>query len=226
MIQRADGSLEGTLRQLRDQIPEDHRDLFDGLGPAQGVADEGRRQNFLSKLANSMDRDHFTDSLPDEEWCAKNNLSQILSSQAVKDHWSAPHRILQLISGKGESGRKNSELADFKLKDVAEIGVLSARRRIAGGRGRRLVRKLGRESEKLRASFASGMSETKIIETLSDDISESLQFLNALNLRRDNAIQELLGPSAGKLTELFRELRRQLAKKNERLVLLLSLIHI
>src|SRR3546814_16844666 len=49
-----------------------------------------------------------------------------------------------------------------------------------------------------------------------------MQFMQALNLRRNAAVQNLLGVSAEVLKTLFRQVRQALAVRGQRLVLLLE----
>src|SRR5262249_11186249 len=57
---------------------------------------------------------------------------------------------------------------------------------------------------------------------LKDRLRTSVQLMNALNRRRNDAIQNVLGVSAEGLKKLFRQIREALAPKGQRLVLLLE----
>src|SRR3546814_3254321 len=41
LLQRADGSLEGALRQLRERLPSEFQDLFDKLGRRHRATEQG-----------------------------------------------------------------------------------------------------------------------------------------------------------------------------------------
>src|SRR3546814_3549114 len=59
LLQRADGSLEGALRQLRERLPSEFQDLFDKLGRRHRATEQGRANIFLANLANALDPGHF-----------------------------------------------------------------------------------------------------------------------------------------------------------------------
>ena len=222
LIQRADGSLEGTLQSLRDELPERYRSIFDGLGRTSQVTEGGRRRDFQTKLANSMERDYFDKPPPDTDWCAQTGLSQILSHEKVRELWGAPRRILRILGGKGSSSEiRDQELARFTVSDVVQIGEMSREIRGVPIAAARWLRNLGRETDRIKPQLEQ-RSEDALLAEDGDEFPETLAFLQALDRRLNNAIQELLGTTARQLDELFKKLRRQLRTDDRRLVLLLE----
>src|SRR3546814_5774009 len=59
LLQRADGSLEGALRQLRERLPSEFQDLFDKLGLRHLATEHGRSNIFLAILSNALYPCHF-----------------------------------------------------------------------------------------------------------------------------------------------------------------------
>lgn len=222
LIQRADGSLEGTLHHFRDRLPERYREIFDGLGPSRHVSEEGRRSDFLTKLGNSMGKAYFDRPPEDAEWCERMELSRVLNHVRVRELWGAPRRILQIIGGKGSSGAsRDQELARFKVDDVLQISQMSRELRDLPTTALRFLRDLKSETDRFQSMRASSPGVS-----VSSDVERSFPlifgFLSALDRRLNNAIQELLGSSAKHLDELFKKLRRQLKTEDRRLVLLLE----
>src|SRR3546814_14665944 len=68
LLQRADGSLEGALRQLWERLPSEFQDLFDKLGRRHRATEQGRANIFLANLANALDPGHFDPPLEDDNW--------------------------------------------------------------------------------------------------------------------------------------------------------------
>ncbi len=221
LIQRADGSLEGTLQSLRSMLPEAYQSIFDGLGPDQQFTPEGRRENFQNKLATSMKRETTTLTLPDAAWCDEREIAAILRHERALELWGAPRRILQILSGKGSAtDTRDQELARFTLQDVVEIGQMNRGLRGLPFAASRWLRKLKQEADTLQGLF-SEVTEAEL-EARQSEFPESFGLLAALNLRLNNAIQELLGSSARELDKLFRTLRQRLHTEGRRLVLLLE----
>src|SRR3546814_14601016 len=65
-------------------------------------------------------------------------------------------------------------------------------------------------------------TEEEIERERSGELRTSMQLMQALNLRRNDAVQNLLGVSAEGLKTLFRQVRQALAVRGQRLVLLLE----
>lgn len=222
LIQRADGSLEGTLQSLRDGLPADYRPIFEGLGRTSQVTEEGRRKDFQTKLANSMERTYFDRAPEDADWCAQRGIAQVLGHERLRELWGAPRRILHILSGKGSSGEvRDQELARFTLKDVIQIGQMSREIRGVPFAAQRWLRELKRETDQLQV-LSEASAEADLAAAGRVQFPETVGLLEALDRRLNNAIQELLGSTARQLDELFKKLRRQLHTEGRRLVLLLE----
>lgn len=227
LLQRADGSLEGALRQLRERLPEEFRALFDRLGRRQRATEEGRARSFLSNLANAL-RPNYYEKLPDDvDWCTEFLPGDLIDNLTVKDEWDGPARILRLLDGKGatEEDERNSQSAVFNLFDMISLATASRNIRGSGVRGgtERLAQKLRDEVEVIKEYQAEGWDDPDELELeIKKLVPNSMALIDALNLRRDDAIQHLLGVSAEGLKDLFREVRTALAGRGRRLVLLLE----
>ncbi len=222
LLRRADGSLEGALRQLRDRLPSEFAPLFDNLGQRQKASQQGRANIFLSTLANTLEPGHFDTPLPDEGWCKQFAPALLLSQPAIKARWKATSRILNLLEGAG--GERNSATASFDLFDIQELGDLC--RPLLGDASivhcRDLARRLERESDTIRLFRDQQWLADELAEEHRDQFPTSLALTKALNLRRNDAIQNVLGVSAQGLKTLFRQVREALAQRDQRLVLLLE----
>src|SRR3546814_5947462 len=54
LLQRADGSLEGALRQLRERLPSEFQDLFDKLGRRHRATEQGQIGRAHAELQSLM----------------------------------------------------------------------------------------------------------------------------------------------------------------------------
>ncbi|MGE0490473.1 MAG: hypothetical protein AB7S38_14800 [Vulcanimicrobiota bacterium] len=219
LIQRADGSLEGTLEQLTRKVPERYAHLFAGLGSRQEASLRGRARLFLSTLARTLEEDYFEEDVPHAEWCANFQLSDLFDNPAVRDNWRTPGRILDIYSG-----RTNSELGFFTLKDIAELADLESRiqNEKPPPKAFRFIRTLAKEGRELRNFLEADYTESEIKAAAGDKLVNTFTLVDALNVRLNHAIQNLIGISSHGLRELFLRLRRELKKDNRRLVLLLE----
>ena len=223
LLRRADGSLEGALRQLRDRLPSEFGPLFDNLGQRQKASPQGRANIFLSTLANTLEPGHFDTPLPDEGWCKQFAPAELLAHPTTKAGWKAPSRILNLLDGAG--GDRNSSTASFTLFDIEELADICWPRHgqpISVAHCQELLRRLVRESETIRGFRDEQWLADELARDHSDRFPTSLALIKALNLRRNDAIQNVLGVSAQGLKTLFRQVREALAERNQRLVLLLE----
>lgn len=226
LLQRADGSLEGALRQLRERLPTEFQELFDKLGRRHRVAEKGRANLFLVNLATALDPGHFDPPFEDDDWCASNRPSDLVGHVAVKREWDGPARILRLLEGGGSdlSEERNSESASFNLFDIEDLakccvgirgtGVLPATERLA--------LRLLKEADTIEAYRNNDWTADEVEREHRHQFRTSVQLMDALNRRRNDAIQNLLGVSAEGLKQLFRQIRRALAARGQRLVLLLE----
>src|SRR5688572_738947 len=78
LIERADGSLTGTLRQLRDQMGDEYGHLFENLAQSVEASFEGRVKLFHANLAASLSKSFFETALGDEDWCATWEVERLI----------------------------------------------------------------------------------------------------------------------------------------------------
>lgn len=224
LLRRADGSLEGALSQLKTRLPEEFAPLFDNLGQRQKASTQGRANIFLSTLANTLEAGHYDPPLDDEPWCKEFGAAEVLNHSRVRAKWTSPGRILGLLEG--AKGERNSASATFDLFDLQ--GLAESLTAIYGsgvsGRAEELARRLLREDEVIAAYRAEGWLADEIASDpeAQPKLRTSLAFLKALNRRKNDAIQNVLGVSAEGLKSLFRNVRQALAQRGQRLVLLLE----
>lgn len=227
LLQRADGSLEGALRQLQERLPEEFKELFEQMGRRHRATLKGRANLFLSHLATSLDPDHFDPPLEDADWCRANTPSELVGHPIIKKAWNSPGRIMRLMEGKGEGdeGTRNSATASFNLFDIAELAESCSQITGIGvpPTTKRLAKNLLDESYKIDDLRRTEWTAEEIErDDVRDELKTSLQLMEALNRRRNDAIQNLLGVSAEGLKKLFRQIREELNKRDQRLILLLE----
>ncbi len=220
LLQRSDGSLEGALAQLREKLPIEFKELFDGLGTKQRVAEAGRARTFHGNLRQSLRPDHYESPPKDNSWCETWHPAELLRPDDVEEHWDAPRRILRLVSGK--EGERNSESARFDIFDIYELQDLVRRVDLKTANAQRLYAELVGESAEIDDAREQGLSADQIVREIGANIPNHIAFAAALNSRRNDAIQYLVGVSSDSLKKLFREIRRAMRAQNLRLVLLLE----
>lgn len=220
LLQRSDGSLEGALAQLRERLPSEFRELFDGLGTKQKVAEAGRARTFLSNLLQALKPDHYERPLRDHDWCERWHPAQMLRPDTVEEQWDAPRRILRLISGK--EGDRNSESARFNVFDVFDLIELVDRNDLKSSKTQSLRAALIGESVDIEEAREANWDADRVVRELGAKIPQHIAFADALNRRRNDAIQHVVGVTSDSLKKLFREVRRALRVRGERLVLLLE----
>lgn len=219
LLQRSDGSLEGALQQLKLRLPERFKPLFDRLGQRQKATVLGRAMVFHSTLAALLRPGHYETPLEDEEWCKRWNPSAVILCEPVLSRWKAPERILRLISGEGE---RNSATARFDLFDIADLVEIVAEEKLSSRPAERLVLQLdGEVDEIIGPQREKGLSAQAIARDFAEELHDSLTFIDALNRRLNDAIQNVIGVSAQALKILFQDVRKALAP-DTRLVLLLE----
>jgi len=226
LLQRADGSLEGALRQMRERLPLEFQDLFDNMGRRHRATDRGRANLLLSNLANALHPDHFDPPLDDAEWCRTFLPGELIDLPVIKRHWQGPSRILGLMEGKGdgEGAERNSQSASFNVFDIEELASHCGAVFNSGVKGptERLARRLIEEARYIAELRESGWTADEIAAEQADKIPTTIKLVAALNRRRNDAVQNLLGVSAEGLKTLFRQIRVALAERGQRLVLLLE----
>lgn len=220
LVERADGSLTGTLKQLRDQLAPSYAHLFESLAQSVEASFEGRVRLFHSNLAHSLGRGFFEVPPADEAWCADWDLERLIGHPDVQSRWGGPGRILKVISG--DNGRRNSASASFDLFDIADLAAVQASADGLSPKALMLLRRLKRECDRFAPARSQGTSAAELELDEALDIPESRRLLMALNARRNFAVQNILGISVDGLREMFLKLRRELLAEGRRLVLLLE----
>ncbi|MEJ1156640.1 hypothetical protein [Prosthecomicrobium sp. N25] len=220
LLQRSDGSLEGALAQLREKLPSEFRELFDGLGNKQKIAEAGRARTFHNNLLQALKGDHYEKPPVDNDWCERWQPSQLLKPDAVEELWDAPRRILRLISGK--EGDRNSESARFNVFDVFDLHELVSRDDVKASKALNLRAALIGESVEIEEAREAGWDTDRVVRELGPKIPQHIAFADALNRRKNDAIQHVVGVTSDSLKKLFREVRRALRTRGARLVLLLE----
>ncbi len=222
LLQRADGSLQGALEQLKIALtvkwPE-FAPLFENLDRRRqtaGVA--GRAEVFQSTLGAMLKGSFFHDRRPDADWCDKHDLSLLIQSLPVRQGWGSPRRILELMDGK--SSTRNSESAQFNLDDVLSLARVCGKVEDSIA-SQRLARQLVAEADKIRGWTDLGETYDEIRAVHAGSLPASLPLLQALNSRLNDAVQSVIGVTGEDLILLFRRVRTAL-KDRARLVLLLE----
>jgi hypothetical protein len=218
LIQRLDGSLQGTLQQLQRALPEEHQHLFDQIGRPQDLTLAGRARVFHTNLALALRPDHFANPPEDADWCDQFKLAELIGDKALLDQWKAPERIMELLSGK--KGKRDQELARFNLQDIAELEQLIRPLKSPATRAVRFKNELKKEADAIRQLSQQELMNANAQEDLRRRFEYSYKLVDALNERHNNAVQNVLGISSDGLKELFLRLRREL--RDRRLVLLLE----
>jgi hypothetical protein len=214
LIQRADGSLQSTLEQLRKVLPlEGDASIWQGIEASDGIRFEARVKLFHNALGLSLAAGFFEKELDDTHWCEERALSELLLSPEVRERWSAPSRILETVCGQG--GERNSELAQFLPDDIRELARI-------GQAIEQPKRAHLRFLQRLRVEFEAADDPANHGTPFNEIAPEASQVVRALNERLNPAIQRFLGISPNGMRELFRRLRRRLRDENRRLVLLLE----
>jgi hypothetical protein len=228
LIQRADGSLVGALKQLKSKLPTELGYLFDGLGHQHAAGLGGRSALFLTTLGTMLAPDYFDAPPEDIDWCRQFEPDKLILSAAIRDNWNGPRRVLEIMSGGAD---RNSASATFDIADVRELATLWETMDAGDSeRAKHLGLKLSLESTFIEEALADGRTIDEIRSEDADQIANTLQMADALNARRNHAVQGVIGVSADALKRIFMELRAELARQDQdkpiaerrRLVLLLE----
>lgn len=220
LLARADASLEGSLRGLRDAIPPEYRDVIGNIDVRQQATLNGRIADFMSGLTNALAPDYFDQPPKDHAFCLSFDPGDILRVPEVRNSWKAPARIVGLLAGAG--GTRNSESASFTVYEVVDlVSHLHAVAAVSSKAGR-LLRRIQQELNVIEESERAGLSSERLLASRRTDIPHSAALTEALNARRNHAIQNSLGVSADKLKETFLDLRRALKRDGRRLIILLE----
>jgi len=221
LIERADGSLEGSLTAIRERLPAQFQIFLQNLGARDNISAEGKRAMFKAALSVTLRPNTFDEPVLHADWCAEWRAADLVGHPYVIEHWNGPARILDILAG--SSGQRNSRLARFTLFDIAELGSMQPELHdFLSARVVRLARNLHKESKAIFDAQREGMSAEGALEQLSAEVPTSVQLLEALNARLNAAIQRVLNISAAQLKDLFFRVRRELKSEGRRLVLLLE----
>src|SRR5262249_13125219 len=118
LIERADGSLDGTLRQLNEKLSREAGAKLESIVPRHKLTEQGQRGSLLLQLGNLCRSGTLSEPLADEDWCEKHGLADMLQSEAVRTHWKAPERILEVLTLGPD---RDSKVARFTARDVLEL---------------------------------------------------------------------------------------------------------
>jgi hypothetical protein len=220
LIERADGSLTGTLRQLRDQLGEKYGHLFENLAQSVEASFDGRVKLFHANLAASLSRSFFETPMGDEDWCATWEPERLLGNPAVQEKWGSPERLLKVMSGDG--GQRNSASARFNLYDIADLAQVQMAVEGLPPKALMLMRTLKKECDRIAPARAAKVPAADLELDESLEIPQARRLLKALNDRRNFAVQRILGITKDGLRDMFFKLRKELLKEKRRLVLLLE----
>lgn len=219
LIERADGTLDGTLRQLKDKLSKEVGASLDSIVPQRQLTEQGQKDLLLGHLGSLCRSGTLKESLGDEEWCDKHGVSDVLQSHAVRTSWKAPERVLGVLT-RGEN--RDSQVARFTARDILELN-----QPLAGLRGKNVGPGAIRLAQRLREEVQAVTSALKNCSPgqepdLSAAAPTTFRFLAALNARLNFAVQSAMGINGAALQKMFRDLRRTLFVDKRRLVLLLE----
>ncbi len=220
LLARADASLEGSLRGLRDAIPQKYRDAVGTIDVRQQATLNGRIADFVSGLTNALAPDYFDQPPKDQAFCTDFSPGEILRVPAVRNGWKAPARIVGLLAGGG--GMRNSESASFTVYEVANLVPHLQAVASVSSKAARLLHRIQQELDVIEECERAGVSSERLLATRRAEMPHAASLTEALNARRNHAIQNSLGVSADKLKETFLDLRRALKQDDRRLVILLE----
>jgi len=220
LIERADGTLDGTLRQLKDKLSKEGAGSLESIVPRHKLTDQGQRGSLLLQLGNLCRSGTLAEPLGDEDWCEKHGLSDMLQSEAVRTHWKGPERVLEVLT---RGADRDSKVAQFTARDVLELmqPLAGLRGKNVGPGAIRLAHLLRQESQAIASALEDCTPGTDDAD-LSVSAPNAGKFLAALNSRLSLAIQSVMGISGPALQKMFRDLRRTLKQEGRRLILLLE----
>jgi hypothetical protein len=221
LIQRASSSLEGSLQELRKELPLQYRPLLDRIGLRQKASMAGRIADFLSSLTNTLRPDYYDERPDDYEFCRRYEPAAILGLDAVRSAWPAPGRIVRLLAG-AEGGR-NSATATFDVYDIETLLAYHPLvQRVSPASAKLLEYISRRELTAIEHCRLAGMNGLEAEQARGTEMPLAAAFAHTLNVRRNRAVQNSLGVSAAELKSVFLDLRRALRQDGRRLVLLLE----
>jgi hypothetical protein len=222
LLQRADGSLEGALNQLKTRLTRSDPEfaaLFEDLGQRHNARMSGRAAVFQSTLAHMLKSDYFEHPRDDAAWCDQHDLDVLIQNLHVRRNWRGPRRILEMIDGKAE--QRNSETASFNLEDILDLARVAEDVNDTGP-SKRFALQLLLEADEIEEAQKQGHSSDDIRRTMAGQFGATFGLMAALNRRRNDAVQSVIGVSAAALKRVFERVRGELARRGQRLVLLLE----
>src|SRR5262249_26254592 len=160
----------------------------------------GRAKQFLVTLGAALAPDHFSKPLDDVEWCRENDPSSLLLSKNVRDHWSGPRRILELMDG--GAGNRNSATASFNIEDILQL-VRHSANVDDSTKSKRLAQRLIREALFIQNNIEEDCTLDALLTERPSELRSSLALIDALNARRNYAVQSVIGISADGLKKMF-----------------------
>lgn len=220
LIERADGTLDGTLSQLKQVLAPGAGAALGAIVPERKLTEKGMQQTLLAQLATYSKSGMLENELPDVEWCERNGVRDLLSAPVVQERWTAPGNVLAILT-KGEG--RDSRVARFGARDVLELSSLSAglRGKNVGPGAIMLAHELKREAGAV-ASAMEAAGPGAEDPDLSKVAPNTTKLVQALNARLNLAVQQVVGISGAALKKMFHDLRRKLARERKRLVILLE----
>ena len=225
LLRRAEASLEGSLRGLREAIPPQYREVVGEIELRQVKSVKGRIADFVSNLGNSLDPDYFDQAPPDRDFCVNFAPGDILRIDDVRTGWQAPARLVNLMGGAGGDGAvgaRNSESASFTVHEVADLAAYAGKVAKISSRAARLLNAIDRELDFIERSKRDDVPAERLLTTHRGGAQHAARLTDSLNARRNHAIQSSLGITASKLKGIFLDLRRALKRDDKRLVILLE----
>lgn len=226
LVPRTDGSLLGTLERLRQGLGHEYAQPLDGLGHVNQHTTEGRANNFLGALVTSCKKSTYSnqDETPvHADWLESMQAWRILNHDALRESWDAPRKLVDLRLG-GRAEASNQEAARFHPQHLLDLitCIKAADGNVGNIKAQMLFTELERERDRVRDVIVRIPDLDAQARALNAEAPISARFLEALNGRCGDALQDLVGIPPRALERAFMETRRRLRKNNKRLVLLLE----
>ncbi|WNG26293.1 hypothetical protein F0U62_21395 [Cystobacter fuscus] len=223
LVPRSDGSLLGTLERLRQRLGPTFAAPLVGLGRVDQLAQQGRAQAFLGQLVTLCQSASYAAEPPlHAEWLDRSEAWKLLNHNALRAEWSAPEEIVRLLGG--AEGKRDQQMVRFKPAHIADLVriIRGSTARVMGFRVQQLFVQLQNEFPLVQEVLQATDDVDLQYERLAGTAPSTVKLLEALNARREDAIQGLLGIQRNELQGKFLEVRRLLGKAGLRLVLLLE----
>ena len=223
LVPRSDGSLLGTLERLRRELGPEFAAPLVGLGRVDQLAQQGRAQAFLGQLVTFCQSANYATEPPlHAEWLDQHEVWKLLNHNALREEWQAPEELIRLLMG--AEGKRDQEVARFTPAHIADLVriVRSNKSKVISFRVQKLFVRLQNEFSHIQETLQATDDVDLQLERLASTAPDTVKLLEALNARREDAIQGLLGIQRNELQGKFLEVRRLLRKAGLRLVLMLE----